>query len=393
MNTLKDSPSWPIRSWVTALDPLRGIAALAVVVHHAAQAWGVANDGASASATTFAWLGAWGVTLFFVLSGFCIHLPQARAFSLDRHHEIDWARFAKRRARRLLPTHYASLILSSVVGSFVQTNIIKAPTVAAFCAHVFMVHVWYAPLFYSINGVFWSIAIEVHFYICYPVYLWLRDRLGTAGTTIFLVFVGLAIYGIASALLHGGPRWVLQHLFLVAWWQWALGADLAEMYVRGKATRWTSVLSFRFAPVMFLILSIAAGLKDPALHGLHLRFWILPLLCGGLLGSLVIREYPYIPFLSYTGIYSYSIYLIHPVAFAVLFAIRGYRGLPPAIGIPTTVVLATFVSWLFFMLVERHFLSNRQRTAEPLVALSAQTAFISRASYEPMKKAAIEGPL
>ncbi|MGA2982457.1 MAG: acyltransferase [Terriglobia bacterium] len=388
MNTFKASPNWSAQSWVPSLDPLRGFAALAVVVHHAAQAWGVANDGASIAATTFAWLGAWGVTLFFVLSGFCIHLPQARAFSLNGSHTIDWGRFARRRARRLLPTHYAALILSAAAGSLVQTDIIKAPTVAGFLAHAFMVHVWYPPLFYSINGVFWSIAIEVHFYICYPVYLWLRGRLGTVGTTVFLALTGLLTYGTASMLLQGGPRWVLQHLFLVSWWQWALGAGLADMYVRGKAARWTGFLSVRFAPAAYLILSIAVGLKDPTIHGLHVRFWVLPVLCGALLGSLVIRRCPHVPFLSNAGIYSYSVYLIHPVAFAALFAVCGYRELPPIIGIPTTIVMATFVSWLFFMLVERHFLSVRQRTAEPLVVFTAQTDLLSRISYEQLKKAA-----
>jgi peptidoglycan/LPS O-acetylase OafA/YrhL len=351
---------------VLSLDPLRGVAALAVVVSHAAGAWSV-GAGASISATMFEWLGSWGVTLFFVLSGFCIHLPQARAFSLNRHHGVDWARFLKRRARRLLPTHYASLLLAATLGSFVQTKMITAPTVTSFTAHVLMVHVWYEPLFYSINAVFWTIAIEVHFYICYPVYLWLRERFGTVGTTSVRVFIGLLIYGTASVLLHGGPRWVWQHFFVVYWWQWALGAGLADMYVRGKGTQWARFLNFKFAPAAYLILSMAVGLKDPTIQGLHVRFWILPLVCGALLGSLVIRQCRHVPILSNAGIYSYSVYLVHPAALAALLAVRRYRELPAIIGVPTTVVLATFISWVFFLLVERHFLSSRQRTAEPLL--------------------------
>ena len=363
--------TWKVEPWVLSLDPLRGIAALAVVVHHTAQAWGIAADGTSISATMFAWLGGWGVTLFFVLSGFCIHLPQARAFSLNRHHRIDWGRFVKRRARRLLPTHYASLLLAAALGMFVQTELISAPTFTSFIAHVFMAHVWFATFFYSINAVFWSIAIEVHFYICYPAYLWLRGRFGSVGTTVCLVFVGLLIYGTASVSLHGDPRFVLQRLFVVSWWQWALGAGLADMYVLGKASQWARILSFKFAPAVYLILSLAIGIKDPTIQGLHLRFWILPVLCGALLGSLVIRRCPHVPILSKAGIYSYSIYLVHPVALAVLLAVRPYRNLPAIIGVPTAVVLATFMSWIFFLLVERHFLTVRQRTAEePLPILS-----------------------
>jgi len=369
--TLKDEPSWNVQSWIPSLDPLRGVAALAVVICHATSAWHLANSGAdSVSSTILSWLGNWGVTLFFVLSGFCIHLPQARAFVHNKHHRVDWARFAKRRARRLLPTHYAALILAAALGIFVQTELITAPTVASFTAHVFMVHVWFEPLFYSINAVFWSIAIEVHFYICYPVYLWLRERFGSGATTVFLLIAGLLTYGIGSAFLRGDSRFVIQHLFLVSWWQWALGAALADMYVRGKGTQWARLLNFKFAPAFYAILSIAVGLKDTTILSLHIRFWILPLTCGALLGSLVIRQCRHIPILSNAGIYSYSIYLIHPAAFAVLFAIPGYKALPAILGVPTTFVLAVFISWGFFLLVEQHFLSNRQRAAEPVLALT-----------------------
>jgi hypothetical protein len=210
----------------------------------------------------------------------------------------------------------------------------------------------------------------VHFYICYPLYLWLRGRFGATVTTTFLAFLGLAIYQTASVLLHGGPRFIWQKLFLVTWWQWAFGAALADMYVRGKAAQWAKLLNFRFAPAVYLMLSMAVGLRDHVALGVHVRPWILPVLCGCLLGSLVIRQGRHIPLLSNAGIYSYSIYLIHPVAFAALFAVPGYRKLPAIIGVPATVVLATFMSWLFFLLVERHFLSVRQRTAEPLLTLA-----------------------
>jgi len=168
----------------------------------------------------------------------------------------------------------------------------------------------------------------------------------------------------------GGPRFVLQHLFVVYWWQWALGAGLADMYVRGKGTQWAGLLNFKFAPPIYVILSIAVGLKDPTVFGLHIRFWILPLVCGALLGSLVIRKCGHVPLLSNAGIYSYSVYLVHPAAFAVLFAIPGYKELPAIVGVPATFVLATFISWVFFLLVEQHFLSTRQRTAEPRSALA-----------------------
>ena len=165
-------------------------------------------------------------------------------------------------------------------------------------------------------------------------------------------------------------------MFLVWWWQWALGASLADMYIRGKRSRWTRFLRVKFAPALFLIASLVVGLKDPTIWGLHIRLWVLPLLCAGLLGSLVIRPGGHVPFLSKAGVYSYSIYLIHPLAMAALLALHGYKQLPTAIGVPVTIFIATLVSWLFFLLVERHFLSVRRRRTEPLLAL-AYTHWVS----------------
>jgi peptidoglycan/LPS O-acetylase OafA/YrhL len=101
MTIFKNEPNWKVKPWVLSLDPLRGITALAVVVHHAAQAWRITANGTSISATMFAWLGGWGVTLFFVLSGFCIHLTEARAFTLNRHQRALTVLLAMRRYREL----------------------------------------------------------------------------------------------------------------------------------------------------------------------------------------------------------------------------------------------------------------------------------------------------
>jgi peptidoglycan/LPS O-acetylase OafA/YrhL len=67
------------------VDQLRGIAALAVVICHASvSAYKTAPnlDGGPwpwlASTLGFGYL---GVPLFFVISGFCIHLPHARALA------------------------------------------------------------------------------------------------------------------------------------------------------------------------------------------------------------------------------------------------------------------------------------------------------------------------
>jgi peptidoglycan/LPS O-acetylase OafA/YrhL len=78
---------------VRPIEPLRGIAAVAVVVHHS---W---RQAFSPPIFPLAyWLGDWAVALFFVISGFCIHLPQAARERAGAEHAIDWRQFFYRRA-------------------------------------------------------------------------------------------------------------------------------------------------------------------------------------------------------------------------------------------------------------------------------------------------------
>src|SRR5213082_1919498 len=85
-------PTSPVRPRFHSIDVLRGVAALSVVVYHLwlryfpgqstqAHLAEFPADHRAAFLLTFPiQYGYFGVTLFFVLSGFCIHLPQAWRF-------------------------------------------------------------------------------------------------------------------------------------------------------------------------------------------------------------------------------------------------------------------------------------------------------------------------
>ena len=362
--------SWRPRRRIPSLDALRGVAALAVVIHHASMQrlpivrHAVFIPDENPLYPVLFWLGNWGVTLFFVLSGFCIHLPQARK-EREGAPFIGWRTFYKRRARRLLPTHYASIALAVAAAYFVPTDLITRPTIPTLVAHVFMVHTWVSKaVFYSINAVFWSIAVEVHFYLSYPVLLWIRKRFGRALLPI-LVGIGIAVYLAGYIPPQGDARFVIQNLFLVTWWWWGMGVVLADIYVQGEVGSWARVLTFRGALWVWGIVSLAIAWFDPTIGGAHIRYWIAPITCAAALGAAAIgptRDRD-VPPLEWLGDFSYSLYLMHPVALAFTARLLPDNALPGVVGLFLDVLAAVAVSRLFFQLVERHFLNTPPRIA------------------------------
>jgi len=362
---------WEPQRRIPSLDALRGIAALAVVVHHAALQrlpivrHAVFMPDVNVFSPVLFWMGTWGVTLFFVLSGFCIHLPQAR-----KEHEgspfIGWREFYRRRARRLLPTHYASLALAVIAAYFFPTDLISRATIGTLLAHVFMVHTWVSSVFFhSINAVFWSIAVEVHFYLAYPLLQWIRKRLGY-GLVAALLGIALFVYLIGFLRPPGNFRFVVQGLFLVTWWQWGLGVVLADIYVRGRIASVARFVVFPGALWVWGGLSLAVAYADPTVAGAHIRFWLFPVICAAVLLSAAIghtRAHGARP-LEWLGDFSYSLYLIHPVALAIMIRVLPQGVLPGALSGLIDIVASVGLSRAFFYLVERHFLNTPPR-AQP----------------------------
>src|SRR5947209_7676075 len=99
---------------LTAIDALRGAAALGVVIAHVPFQWNAlpVEQAALASAlpvfvTAITDYGRFGVHLFLIISGFCIHLRVARGGGTAG---VDVVRFWRRRLTRLYPPYFVALI-------------------------------------------------------------------------------------------------------------------------------------------------------------------------------------------------------------------------------------------------------------------------------------------
>jgi peptidoglycan/LPS O-acetylase OafA/YrhL len=159
------------RRHITALDGMRGIAVLLVMLFHFKL--GPFRGGFV------------GVTVFFTLSGFLIC---SRTLSeVGRSGRFAVADFFERRVRRLAPAAIACIlgvvVLTSIVGTHEQHASVGGDAIAAL-ANVanwrFLVHgTSYADLFAAPSPLnhFWSLAIEEQFYLVFPVVVWLALKL------------------------------------------------------------------------------------------------------------------------------------------------------------------------------------------------------------------------
>ncbi|MFO0697483.1 MAG: acyltransferase [Polyangiales bacterium] len=375
-----------------SIDVLRGIAVLVVVLHHLPFSWAVSGapdaTGAHAalppSVTQWTHYGQYGVHLFLVISGFCIHLPWARVG--DRGHTIDFVPFWRRRLRRLYPPYLVALG-ATLAGSFLAFGVaqhgVSRGVAAAFgyasvgllvtdvVLHLALLQNFTQAPWRIGNGPFWTLALEEQLYLLYFAFLALRRR-SSAPRAVLVAFLVTLGFRLATPWLEDWVPIEWLHLGPSRWFEWTLGALAVEAHhglVRLPAwLRWRSTfalaLAFAFLcdpPELWagrwtglpLLADLAFGLAFFVL--VHRWVFAEPELEG--------RHHPMARLFGRLGVESYSVYLVHqPLLFV------GKR-LSMAFGASLVgILVARFVAGVggglvFHRLVERRFLASARDRA------------------------------
>ncbi len=175
---------------IATIDGLRGIAIAAVVWFHLWQiSWTPATIPYTAiSLQPVAEAGFLGVALFFFISGFVLMLPYAQAH-LAGTPRPTLRHFFGRRFLKIVPSY--ALAIAIMIGLGVQTYATFADGAKDVAFHVLFIHDWFAATNASIDGVMWSLGVEIQFYVLFPllVLAFVRRPLLTA----------LALFAIANA--------------------------------------------------------------------------------------------------------------------------------------------------------------------------------------------------
>lgn len=154
------------------LDGLRGIAIFLVLYHHFWQiTWYAPLD---FLATT----GSLGVSLFFFVSGHCLYHAYSRNASV-RH-------YIYRRFIKIVPSYL--LCMAVILLVFGNPFPSRQETMWQLFAHVFFIHNWFPDSIGTINGVFWTLGVEIQFYVLFPLlfrYFHRHPLFWTLGLTVF----------------------------------------------------------------------------------------------------------------------------------------------------------------------------------------------------------------
>jgi peptidoglycan/LPS O-acetylase OafA/YrhL len=360
------------------IDALRGVAALWVFAYHL---WNVFAPGYSpqgspadhkpftgetpvgvvATYPPFAY-GYTGVGLFFVLSGFCIHLPQARRFHRTGSDDLQPRPFFRRRFWRLYPAFFASLFLGAA-GVLVM-GVPAFQTAVYWLVNAFLL-LAVRPDALMLGPVYWTLWYEVQFYLAYPLLLKVCRRVGFGGVAAALLGIELLFTFVPTPEVLKPIAPHFEWLFLRRYFEWFLGMWLAERVAQGlHLPRWVS---------LGCLLAAGAG----GVVASHVpEFWaghelLLAVASAGAVSLFVSPASEPTPgtptaagrgVLAWCGDWSYSLYLIHmPMLRLINWAVRQ---LPdevradwgePLFGVAAAVVVPA-TAWAWYRLFEKPFL-------------------------------------
>jgi len=308
-------------SHLAALDALRGLAILLVVIGHYL-------PGRVIGGTFGEILDPWavgGVILFFMLSGFLIER--------NLSHGISPISYALRRMFRILPAYWVSIVVLILLHRLLlQQSDFGNPRDTLFNM-LLLQDVGKTPLF---NDAFWTLLIEAKFYVLAPF------------------------------LMLGGKRLILLAPYL------AMAANGIILARRGEASNLLTYLTFCLVGMNFglwfrnelsgraLVLLVFCSAISIGIYSPYYKFGLAIFgLISAVLLSLALKRGPRLPALGFVGAVSYSWYLYHSgVGYPLMAGLEASRWLVSPLVSSIIAAIFTFgVACLSYRLIEQPLIS------------------------------------
>jgi len=286
---------------------LRGIAAMMVIVYHITQKLYVNGD--------IKWsfeLGAAGVDIFFIISGFIIYYSSVHEFSANE--------FMKKRIFRIYPLYWVITLVTLVI-SYIRPGMINQ--------HVEVpISMWNSFTLFPVPGtsplliVAWTLSFEMFFYVIY--YMAIKLKVNR------ILFSSVAI----AVLVVIGQIFKIPFINDPITLEFIYGMIIAYL-VTSKNTKAIMVIA-----AACLILSATPVVWHSEIRSLYYGIPALALFCVFLLLEKKVRqEGGIIKLAQVIGDSSYSIYLTHLYSLGIVFILIKSR-----VSVPVLVVVSFIVS-------------------------------------------------
>ena len=364
---------------LVSLDVMRAIAVLMVMVSHLPYSIGMNAAGERISATPD-WLnhaleyGRYGVHLFLVISGFCIHLQWARAREPDAR--IDFRKFWRKRLTRLYPPYFVALV-GSLALLWVYYRFVAGaagPGIAGQFGYtepgLFVVDLFLLLfLFQNVNGSservgngpFWSLALEEQLYMLYFPLLWVRRKWGWGVTLAGSTAICLGWRAVGLVWHDSAPSsWFV--LGPALWTIWVLGAVGVEAHFgwlklpAWMRSLWVGVLllfaGFGLDQAMSSSLGFFAGLLREPVIGMGF-FVLVNAVCSLESAGRFPVNAVWVRPLAWLGTISYAVYLVHQPLFVAIKTVLVRYGANVPVVWCARMLFAIAAAWVFYLVFEK----------------------------------------
>lgn len=235
-----------------------------------------------------------------------LYLPVAKAI-LNGKEIPSWKRFYARRAIRILPAYVIALAIwffySEAAVHWVNWR-------ADLLTHLTFTHTFFPYTVNSINGVLWSLGVEVHYYLLLPLMAWLFRK------NPVLFFFSCSAISLLSGLLNTCHLCSFNFFSNIPYYldEFAAGMLVAHFVANGTveqwARRWVRYALDGIVVILILGLPYAHIPYGSPIMGLWSLGWAVAILAAMTPGSLTAACFSWKPIM-WVGIISYSMYLMN----------------------------------------------------------------------------------
>lgn len=223
--------------------------------------------------------GAFGVSIFFVLSGFCMELSYFRKPIQDISIKGSFA-FALKKISKIYMLHILMMLASALLSGF-------KISLTSLLLNVFLVQAWVPDgnVYYSLNGVSWYLSAYMFICLAAPLLLYLINKMKNkrsvyllmAATASVMLLTGWFVSNSSFDLFNDDiAKWFTYICPLYRLGDFILGVCLAMIYNRRDEKTGVHAKIYTAAEIFAIILSVAAMyLHTDRISNQGLRYTIL----------------------------------------------------------------------------------------------------------------------